>query len=109
VSALAAGIGHVLLVIGGLLARHLLASAALIAAYCLRVLISPHKRCGRCKGTRVARHLLTRRLRRCGRCKGYGKHQRLGARALHRLRWHVTSEIAALRERRSAAREEEQA
>lgn len=57
------------------------------------VLASPTRKCARCKGERVTRNRLTRRLMGCPRCRGTGRHYRRGAILLHRLRWSITAEL----------------
>jgi hypothetical protein len=68
----------------------------------------PERRCVRCKGTRVSRHRITKRLTGCPRCKGTSRHYRRGAVLVHRLRWSIQAEIRDMaeerRERRQAAR-----
>jgi len=68
---------------------------ALIAAAVL-VLISPTRRCARCKGELVCRSRWTGRLGGCKRCRGTGRHYRHGATLVHKIRWIITRELREL-------------
>jgi len=76
----------------------ILAALAALAVAVVVVLASPTRRCTRCKGERVTRNRLTKRLMGCPRCRGTGRHYRRGAIRLHRLRWSITAEIRDNRE-----------
>jgi hypothetical protein len=71
---------------------HVLIAAGLVVAWCLFVLASPTRRCGRCKGTRITTSRLTGKTRPCTRCRGTGRHYRLAATAVHRLFWAAASD-----------------
>jgi len=65
-------------------------------AWALVVLVSPTRRCARCKGERVARNRWTGRMGGCKRCRGTGRHYRRGATAVHRVRWIIARELREL-------------
>jgi len=73
---------HVIL--GGLLA---------LVGWLLLVLARPTRRCARCKGERVARSWLTGRMGGCKRCRSTGRHYRLGAVLVHRIKWIIVAEL----------------
>jgi DnaJ-class molecular chaperone len=81
---------------------------AAVAVWFVVVLVSPTRKCSRCKGELVARNRWTGRLAGCRKCRGTGRHYRLGATWVHRLRWSVTAELremaAGRRERKEAQR-----
>jgi hypothetical protein len=79
----------------------ILAGIGGLAVAVLVVLASPTRKCVRCRGERVTRHRLTKRLMGCPRCRGTGRHYRRGAILLHRLRWSVRAELAEIRDRRN--------
>jgi hypothetical protein len=84
-----------------------LAALAILAGWVAIVLASPTRRCARCKGERVTRNRLTKRLMGCPRCKSTGRHYRRGAVLMHRLKWSVLAELRRMaadrRERKEAS------
>jgi hypothetical protein len=74
-------------------AHLILAGLAIVAIAVLVVLVSPTRQCIRCKGERVTRHRLTKRLMGCPRCKGTGRHYRRGATLVHRFAWTIRPEL----------------
>jgi hypothetical protein len=89
-----------------MIAHLILAALALLASQVLLVLASPTRRCFRCKGARVTRSRITKRLMGCPRCKGTGRTYRRGAVLLHRLRWSITAELREMAAERRTRREE---
>jgi len=83
----------------------ILAALAAVTVWLLVVLASPVRRCVRCKGERVARSRLTRRMGSCRRCQGTGRHYRRGAVLVHRARWAIRNAIADELEQRRQTRE----
>lgn len=78
-----------------------LLAAAVLAAYGGVCLVKPYRRCGRCRGSpRRSRRYLGAwgPMGKCRRCRGQMRHQRLGARVVHRYFWLAVGE--PLRERR---------
>ena len=78
----------------------ILAGIVVLAVAVGVVLASPTRSCVRCKGKRVTRRRVTKRLVGCPRCKGTGRHYRHGAILLHRLRWSITAELRDMADRR---------
>lgn len=78
----------------------ILAALAVIGGAVLVLLVSPTRKCARCKGERVTRHGLTKRLMGCPRCKGTGRHYPRGAVAVHRLAWTIRPELRRQADRR---------
>jgi hypothetical protein len=77
---------------------HILLAAAAFTGWALFVLVSPHRRCTWCKGTkRSRRHRWFGRMGKCPRCRN-GRHHRLGAGYVHAFFWLVLGD--QLRERR---------
>lgn len=78
---------------GGALAsdwvKGVLLALGLAAAYGVLALVRPHKPCRRCNGMRRSRRWFGQwgRPVQCRRCRGRGRHQRFGARAVHRFAW----------------------
>jgi hypothetical protein len=73
---------------------------ALAVAYCLFALARPHRRCGRCKGTRRSKRYLgvAGPVGKCRKCNGRGKHKRFGATHIHRILWSVIDDRRGPRE-----------
>lgn len=63
---------------------HVLAVLAVVAVCLAVVLVSPTRRCTRCKGQRVTYSRWTGKLISCPRCRGTGRHPRRGAVTVHR-------------------------
>jgi hypothetical protein len=83
----------------------ILAGLAALAVAVALVLVSPTRKCVRCKGERVTRHRLTKRLMGCPRCKGTGRHYRRSAVLLARLRWSITAGLHDMAAEREARKE----
>ena len=83
----------------------ILAGLAALAVWVLLVLASPLRKCVRCKGERVTRHRITKRLMGCPRCRGTGQHYRRGAVLVSRLRWSVTAGLRDMAAERQARKE----
>ncbi len=80
---------------------HLILAVIVVLALTAAVLLaSPTRTCARCKGERVTRHRLTKRLIGCPRCKGTGRHYRRGATLVHRYRWTIRPELRDMRDTR---------
>lgn len=80
--------------------------AATAAAVVVLMLLASLTRCHvRCKGTRVTRHRLIKRLMGCSRCKGTGRHYRRGASLLHRFAWITRGELRNIADRRRDQKE----
>jgi hypothetical protein len=65
-------------------AAHILIALGVAAAWLVSLHFKPFGRCPLCRGKGVRVH--GRRARKCWLCKGLGRRQRLGSRALHRIR-----------------------
>ena len=65
--------------------------SGLAAAWVLSLLVHPFGKCWLCRGMRVRVARGRRRARRCRACKGAGRRQRIGSRAVHRIRRQVTA------------------
>ncbi len=89
------------------MAHLILAVFAVLLLYALLTLARPTRRCRRCKGKRVTRSRITRRLMPCPRCHGTGRHYRRGGTAIHRFLWLVAGEriAAQLRQRHEKGRQ----
>ena len=60
--------------------------SAIVAAWVLSLVAHPFGRCWRCRGKGVYVVSGRRAARKCWLCKGLGRRQRLGSRAVHRVR-----------------------
>jgi hypothetical protein len=66
-----------------------LIASGLAAAWVLSLLVHPFGKCPWCRGRRV--RMNGRKARKCRLCKGLGRRQRLGSRAVHRVRRQVAA------------------
>ena len=83
-----------------MIAHLVLGALAAAAVTVLVLLVSPTRKCARCKGERVTRHRITKRLMGCPRCKGTGRHYRRGAILVHRFAWTIRGELRRQADRR---------